>query len=770
MTVLVVVQKEPFVGNGVSKTFNYAYPMFDADYCLVELEDDNGVPQIVPPANYSVTVNETNTGGAVTFTIAPSNGRKGVIKRIVPITQPSDWIDGGAVSQETFENGVDKLTLICIQQQEELDRCPKFKSSSAYKNVTFPDLGLAKAGKGLKVSADGGGLEWTTSNVDTLLQDTQAVHDQAVADTQAIYTDTVAARDVAVSAKDTAVAKAADATTQAGIATTQATNAATSAAEAHGWALTASVAVNGGVKIDPTDTIADSLSAKMLAGEGISFTTNNVGGNKSITVTNPSIITADKTLDVGDGQPYATVNAAFAYLSTKRIAPNATVTIRLHGIVNETASTTIDHPDCGRIIIEGSFIIDPITTWVSASVSSGVYTITLNVTSSANMAVGDIAYLHTGSGNNWVDAIRGSWIISQIVSATQIKMRKTIGGNGSIMSVSASSLTLRVYKDYISFANNTCRFLLNNGSEQLTLKNIAIKGAASGLLKSDYGMRGNFKVVGVVATFGTVSPSQNYEILADAGGGMDITIARNEATLSCSSLLLLSLGNVNIVGNGMLVCTGGIMQLEGGSRIVGTGSGTLHACGLSYSGVIDGDILVNNLVCNANGIGLSASNARIGSSYATIKFNGQTGLQLIASQIYLLGGNISSNLGGVYATGSFGRLYGVSIASNSGSGIQLARNSSFVVENGSITSNLNGGCLVSNGSTLSVNSITITSNTSYGLRAQYGSCISVDNCTMSGNTSDLVATNNSAIDRISGTYAGLSPAAQTVGNLNSYIS
>lgn len=207
--------KVSYIGNGVTTAFGYEFTMTDPSYAVVTLTDTNGAETTqVLNTHYTITVNATN--GTVTFITAPTNGYKVTIKRVVPLTQLSDWQNGGAVDQQTFEDAVDKLTDVAVQLQEQLDRTPKFKVSSAFAGIEFPDL---VANKAIKVSADGSKLVCSVNDIDTVVQ---------TAATQAGLSD--AARIASEAARDVAIAQAGIATTQAGNAAASAANAAASAA------------------------------------------------------------------------------------------------------------------------------------------------------------------------------------------------------------------------------------------------------------------------------------------------------------------------------------------------------------------------------------------------------------------------------------------------------------------------------------------------------------------------------------------------------------
>lgn len=224
MTRSVLNNKKQHVGNGSATVFAYDFPMVKAAYAVVVLTDTNGIETTqVQGTHYTITVNAD--GGNVTFVSAPASGYKVTIKKVVPLTQEVDWQDGGAVSQETFEASLDKATDILVQLQEQIDRAPKFKDTSAFNKITFPEL---VANKALKVNAAGTGLEMSVNDFDTIVQD--ATNQANQANTHRIAAEAAQA-----------AAEAAE-----GDATTQANNAAASALLASQWATLTSGAVAGG--------------------------------------------------------------------------------------------------------------------------------------------------------------------------------------------------------------------------------------------------------------------------------------------------------------------------------------------------------------------------------------------------------------------------------------------------------------------------------------------------------------------------------------------
>ncbi|MEQ8394984.1 hypothetical protein [Thalassobaculum sp.] len=105
---------------------------------------------------------------------------------------------------------------------------------------------------------------------------------QAVGYTGADITAAAASAAAAAASASTASTQASTATTQAGISTAQAVIATTKAGEAAASAIDAAAAVNG-VKVSVDDTTPGDLETKMLAGDGITRSTQNDGGNETVT-------------------------------------------------------------------------------------------------------------------------------------------------------------------------------------------------------------------------------------------------------------------------------------------------------------------------------------------------------------------------------------------------------------------------------------------------------------------------------------------------------
>lgn len=91
--------------------------------------------------HYSISAvnNDYSSGGTVTTVASYAAGNTITILRNVPLTQASDFEEGMPTLYETFEEGLDKLTRITQQQQEEINRAPKLPESFTVTSNPMPE-------------------------------------------------------------------------------------------------------------------------------------------------------------------------------------------------------------------------------------------------------------------------------------------------------------------------------------------------------------------------------------------------------------------------------------------------------------------------------------------------------------------------------------------------------------------------------------------------------------------------------------------------------
>jgi len=197
MTVSSTTTKVSYSGDGSNAVFAYTFKIFDAaELTTISRVDATGA-ETVEALNTAYIVDgvENPNGGNVTFKYntgnpsdpnysvtdyRPQTGETVVIKRIVGLTQLTDYTPNDPFPANDHEEALDKLTFIAQQQQEQIDRGIKFDETDAFSGE-LPIASL-RANKYLAFGADGdiSLASGTTSTVvttpfsETLLDDTSA--------------------------------------------------------------------------------------------------------------------------------------------------------------------------------------------------------------------------------------------------------------------------------------------------------------------------------------------------------------------------------------------------------------------------------------------------------------------------------------------------------------------------------------------------------------------------------------------------------------------
>lgn len=123
MTVSTTSNKEIATGNGVATSFPFNFGTLPTPDLVVTLFDLNDVeiPQ-VEGVDYTVTGAGLEDGGAVVFTLPPTDNYTVLIQRIIPLTQPTDIKNQGSFFPRTVERAFgDRNVFIDQQQQERID-------------------------------------------------------------------------------------------------------------------------------------------------------------------------------------------------------------------------------------------------------------------------------------------------------------------------------------------------------------------------------------------------------------------------------------------------------------------------------------------------------------------------------------------------------------------------------------------------------------------------------------------------------------------------
>lgn len=198
MTITTQTLRNNYTANGSNTSFAFAFPIFyesnsETKFSLeVITTDANGVETTkTETTDYTVSYstedlkNGVISKGNIVFGTAPTNGHKVSILRKLNLTQNGDFTDKGtdALNGATLESALDKLTLLNLQQQENLNRVVKLPKSSELTNIEFP-ISASQANQVIAINNAGNnlttkdladvGLAPVSTFAKTLLDDTSA--------------------------------------------------------------------------------------------------------------------------------------------------------------------------------------------------------------------------------------------------------------------------------------------------------------------------------------------------------------------------------------------------------------------------------------------------------------------------------------------------------------------------------------------------------------------------------------------------------------------
>jgi hypothetical protein len=119
MTISTYENKINYVGDGSTTVFTFVFKVLAENHMKVYLDD------VIQGTGYTVTLNadqNANPGGDVTFSVAPTTDVVITLLREVPIDQLVDYNPYDPFPAETHERALDKLTQICQQLDERVNR------------------------------------------------------------------------------------------------------------------------------------------------------------------------------------------------------------------------------------------------------------------------------------------------------------------------------------------------------------------------------------------------------------------------------------------------------------------------------------------------------------------------------------------------------------------------------------------------------------------------------------------------------------------------
>lgn len=115
-------------GDGVTTVFSFPFKIFN-DLAVYTI-DTTQTPNIthgplVLNTDYTVSINTVSEGGTVTFVTAPPLAWQTLLQRVEPFTQSLVLNTEGNLPAQQIENQLDLMTMLCIQVNEAISRCPQ---------------------------------------------------------------------------------------------------------------------------------------------------------------------------------------------------------------------------------------------------------------------------------------------------------------------------------------------------------------------------------------------------------------------------------------------------------------------------------------------------------------------------------------------------------------------------------------------------------------------------------------------------------------------
>lgn len=141
MTVATTTNKITYTCDGATQDFPYTFKIFaNADLEVILKEIATGVETTLTlTTHYAVTGAGDSAGGTVTTVATYSAAYTITLRRILDIIQELDYIVGGSFPAEDHEQGLDRITMICQQLSEMLDRAALLAPSSSTADLTIPE-------------------------------------------------------------------------------------------------------------------------------------------------------------------------------------------------------------------------------------------------------------------------------------------------------------------------------------------------------------------------------------------------------------------------------------------------------------------------------------------------------------------------------------------------------------------------------------------------------------------------------------------------------
>jgi hypothetical protein len=181
--------KVTYTGNDVATDFPYAFKIFaDTELTVEKITiSTEAIETLTLTTDYTVTGAGEDSGGNVVLPEALSSLYKLTIRRVLPMTQLTDYVENDSAPAETFEENYDRAIMITQQIQEQVDRCIKIKPYVTGMTTLLPEaqanyyLGWNSTGTALenKISIELGDADLDTDGTLTANSDTRVASQKA---------------------------------------------------------------------------------------------------------------------------------------------------------------------------------------------------------------------------------------------------------------------------------------------------------------------------------------------------------------------------------------------------------------------------------------------------------------------------------------------------------------------------------------------------------------------------------------------------------------
>lgn len=159
MTVSTATSFNSYAGNGSTTSFAYAFKIFqDSNLVVTLVNDTTGVETTQTlTTDYTVTGAGSDSGGNVVFVTAPASGNTVVIRRVLPVTQETNYVPNDPFPAEAHEDALDKLTMLVQQEVASSELAVQFPEGDVGSGINniLPSV-TGRADKLIKFGLDGG--------------------------------------------------------------------------------------------------------------------------------------------------------------------------------------------------------------------------------------------------------------------------------------------------------------------------------------------------------------------------------------------------------------------------------------------------------------------------------------------------------------------------------------------------------------------------------------------------------------------------------------